>query len=80
MEDIEIIMYYKKGYTIDYIANIYYKYVNKGERPIYLNGTILFPAKLYTKAHCRVKVCEVIYKYLMQNDLQQTSNSAALPF
>lgn len=72
MSDEEIIKMYKKGYTIDFIAKQEYKLLNKKSKPIVLDGITLFPAKIYKMNHCRLHVCEVIYKYLIKGDLAHT--------
>lgn len=66
MNDETIINYYKKGYSIDYIAKIYHKYKNRNQKPITLNGTVLFPAKIYTRLDCKRYVMSVIFSNLVK--------------
>lgn len=47
MNDEKILLMYKNGYTIDFIAKRYYKYKNKSSKPIVMNGITLYPAKIY---------------------------------
>ena len=75
MEDNRIIDMYKKGFTIDFIAKRYYKYKNKNSKPVVLDGITLFPAKIYGMKYCRLYVCEIIYKYLINGDLSHTQTA-----
>ena len=63
-----IINMYKSGYSIDFIVKKYYKYKNKKQKPIKINGIVCYPAKIYTMDICRTYVVEVIYNYLMSVD------------
>lgn len=63
-----IINMYKSGYSIDFIVKKYYKYKNKKQKPIKINGIVCYPAKIYTMDICRTYVIEVIYNYLMSVD------------
>lgn len=74
MSDETIIKYYKEGFTIDYIADIYYRYKNRKLKPIFANGYFLYPSKLLNKSECRLHVCEVIYHFLITGDLARTKN------
>lgn len=67
MDDKRILNMYLNGYSIDYIARIYYKYKNRNQKSIILNGTKLFPAKIYTLSDCKVYVYHVVYDYIVNN-------------
>lgn len=41
MEDKDIIMLYEKGYSIDYIANRFYKFKNRKQKPVIVDGVVL---------------------------------------
>lgn len=76
MTDNDIIQYYKKGHSIDYITKIYHKYKNRKQKPVKINGITLFPAKIYTKEACRLYVCQIIYNYLIKGDLERTQTTS----
>ncbi len=73
----KIIELYKKGFSIDYITKLYYKNLNKGQKPVMLDGVMLFPAKTYKKDYCKTRVCEIIYNNLLHNCLAQFPRLAA---
>ena len=72
MNDERIINMYKQGYTIDYITKVYHKYKNRNQKPVTINGITLFPVKIYSKADCRLYVIEIIYNYLINDDITDT--------
>lgn len=65
--DKTIISMFKNGYTINFIAKRYYKYKNKKQKPIKIDGSMYFPPKIYNMDYCRMYVTEVIYNYLQSN-------------
>lgn len=75
MNDEKILLMYKNGYTIDFIAKRYYKYKNKSSKPVVINGITLYPAKIYDLKYCRLYVVEVIYKYLINGDMAHTQTA-----
>lgn len=76
MKDDIIIKYYKEGHTIDFIAKVYQKKKNKDCKPVVLNGITLFPQLKVTLAESRLYVCEVIYNYLIKEDLAHTQTAS----
>lgn len=74
MNDNDIISYYKKGFSVDYITKIYHRYKNRNSKPVILDGIKLFPAKIYSKSDCRLYVSEVIYNNLISNYNRYTSS------
>lgn len=62
--DNTIINMYRDGYSIDYIVKRYYKYKNKKQKPIKINGIVCYPAKIYDMTYCRTYVVEVIYNHI----------------
>ncbi len=75
MNDEKILKMYKNGYTIDFIAKRYYKYKNKNNKPVVMNGITLYPAKIYDMKYCRLYVVEIIYKYLINGDMAHTQTA-----
>ena len=82
MEDKDIIMLYEKGYSIDYIANRFYKFKNRKQKPVIVDGVVLFPAKIYKKSDCRLYVCSVIYDNMVSQYKEKTIQvtQPTLPF
>ena len=76
MTDETIIGYYKKGFTIDYITKIYYKYKNRNKKSITVGTYKLYPTKLMNKADCRRYVCSVIYNWQIKTYMAHTQTSA----
>ena len=76
MNDEKIIKMYKEGFSIDYIANSFHRYRNRDLKPVKINGIVLYPVKIYTKADCRLYVIETIYKYLINGDMAHTQTAA----
>lgn len=77
MNDERIIKMYEQGFTIDYITKIYHKYKNRNLKPVTINGTTLFPVKIYKKSDCRLYVIETIYKYLIDKDVVSAQTQTA---
>ena len=75
MNDERILLMYKNGYTINFIAKRYYKYKNRYGKPVVMNGITLYPAKIYDLKYCRLYVVEVIYKYLINEDMAHTQTA-----
>lgn len=75
MSDERIIYLYKQGYSMKYIANIYYRFKNRNRKPIVLDGVKLYPEKIYTKSDCVLYVSSVIYSYIISDRTQTTSCS-----
>lgn len=65
MTDERIIELYQYGYSINYIVDRYWKFINNKQKPVKLNGILLFPAKLYTKAEANLYVNKLIYSYII---------------
>lgn len=61
--DKTIISMYKNGYSINFIAKKYYKYINKKQKPIRIEGLMYFPPKIYNMEYCKMYVTEVIYNF-----------------
>lgn len=72
MDDYYIVKMYKKGFSIDYIAKRYNKYLNKDKKPLKIGNELYFPPKIYDMKYCRLYVAEVIYKYLQKGYTTQT--------
>ena len=63
MKSEEVVNLYKRGHSVDYIINQYYKKVNKKDRIIKLNNRrILFVDEKITKNKCREIVYKILYK------------------
>lgn len=60
----DIINMYKQGYTINFIAKKYYKYKNKKQKPLKIDGVMYFPPKIYNMEYCKMYVTETIFNYL----------------
>ena len=75
MSDEDIIKLYNKGYSVHYITDEYYRLANKNNKPITLNGVMLFPAKIYNKSYCKTQVLSVIYNHLIKNYSAHTQTS-----
>lgn len=58
-----IVNMYNAGYSINFISKKYYKYKNKNQKPIKIEGNIYFPPKIYNMDYCKLYVSEVIYDY-----------------
>lgn len=63
MSDDDILIMYKKGYSINYIAKRYYKYKNKKHKAIKIEGMMYFAPKVYNMEYCKMYVSEIIFKY-----------------
>lgn len=61
--DNDIVNMYKTGYSIKYIAKSYYKYINKKQKPIKIDGVMYFPPKIYNMEYCKMYVTEIIYNF-----------------
>ena len=72
MDNEKIISMYEKGYSINFIIKKYYKYKNKNNKPVVINGITLYPAKIYDVKYCRLYVIEIVYKYLINGDTAHT--------
>lgn len=68
MTDEAIINLYQYGYSIAYIVDRYWKYINRKQRPVKINGVVLYPAKIYTKAEANLYVNKLIYSYIINKD------------
>ena len=66
MTDDMILKMYNNGYSINYIAKQYCRYLNKNSRPLFLDGVKLFPAKIYNKNYCLLYVNNLIYSNLLK--------------
>lgn len=68
MDVVEIKKMYDKGYTIDYIANEYYKFKNSKIQQNYfnINGNLVVTKK-YKKQQAYDYVYKVLYNYHMEN-------------
>lgn len=66
MSNNDILERYKKGYSIDSIAKAYYRFINKSQKPIKIEGSVYFPPKIYNLSYCRMFVSSVIYDYMIQ--------------
>lgn len=62
--DNTLINMYKTGYSIDYIVKRYYRYKNKKQKPVKINGIVCYPSKIYDMSYCRTYVVELIYNYI----------------
>ena len=58
-----IINMYNSGYSINFIAKKYYKYKNKKQKPISIEGVLYFPPDVYNMSYCKMYVTGVIYDY-----------------
>lgn len=61
--DKAIINMYKQGYTINFISKKYYKYINKKQKPIKIEGVMYFPPKIYNMEYCKMYVTEIIFNF-----------------
>ena len=68
MDDKKIIELYENGYSMKYIADKFYRFKNKKQKPILLNGTMLFPASIFKKSECEIYVYKTIYSYIINKD------------
>lgn len=69
MENGQIIELYKKGYSIDYIINEYYKSQVKSNKLINLQTRrIILIEKHVNKSDVRGEVYKIIYSYLSKKD------------
>lgn len=69
MENGQIIELYKKGYSIDYIINEYYKSQVKSNKLINLQTRrIILIEKYVNKSDVRGEVYKIIYSYLSKKD------------
>lgn len=69
MENVQIIELYKKGYSIDYIINEYYKSQVESNKFINLQTRrIILIEKHVNKRDVRGEVYKIIYSYLSKKD------------
>lgn len=60
----DIVEMYKKGYSVKYICNEYYKYRNKEvAKPHYFNGTFIISKKKASRKICDKTVYDTICSY-----------------
>ena len=61
-----IIELYKLGYTIEYIINDYYKFINKKSNRVIRSpyGYVIFVNDKLSKSECSKKVYSTIYGYI----------------
>lgn len=63
--EFDIVELYKKGYSIDYIIESYYRYKTKYDLPnIQKNNLIILRKKSISKEDSKKKVYEEIYNYI----------------
>lgn len=66
MNDEKIIELYEKGYCLDYISRIYYKYKNKNKKPVFIDGVKLYPISIYKLSDCKLYVYRLIYSHILK--------------
>ena len=66
MNDEKIIEMYKKGYSMNYISRVYYKYKNRNKKPIFVDGVKLYPVNVYNMTDCKLYVSQLIYSYILK--------------
>lgn len=65
MDDKQIIDLYNKGFSINYISRMYYKYKNRNKKPIFIDGIKLVPVNIYNISDCKLYVNKLIYSYIL---------------
>lgn len=65
--DNNIIEMYKEGYSINYIAKRYNKYIND-QKYLKIENNLYFTPKKYSMKYCREYVYNVIYNYFYLSD------------
>lgn len=68
MDDKKIIKLYNQGYSLKYIANAYYRFKNKNNKPIRLNNDLYYPVQLFSKSDCFLYVSSTIYNYIINKN------------
>ena len=69
MDKFDVVDLYKKGFSIDFIINAYYKYKKNNSKDVvsYLNNKILIiKSDGVTKTKCRAFVEQCLYEYLFE--------------
>lgn len=64
MTNLDIKNYYDKGYSINYITDLYYNEINKNVKNYYdYSGSFIISKKNMTKTQCKNYVYDVIYNF-----------------
>lgn len=63
MDSSRVVELYKRGHSVDYIINEYYRSVNKNNRVTKLkSGRIIYIEDRIKKSKCREMVYKILYK------------------
>ena len=76
MTDEIIIDRYKKGFSVDRIAQDYYKFKNRNRKPITMGTYKVYPVKLMSKNECRLYVCKTIYDWQIKTYMARTQTTS----
>lgn len=63
MTEKQIIDFYDRGFSIDFITDLYYRDMQKNIKGHYLKGEYIIDRSEYKKSRCKQLVYEILYNY-----------------